>query len=166
MLPLGVYAQETNAAVDPAQNRSVLTNLTLLLTFATNTFAKGEPVMFQAGLSNMSDSPIRLLGAYYNENVWFYITNATGVRVTPINEEYFWPGARGGRETVPAHGTERWFHPIALDEYYLLSPGTYRIFAVRGNEFSSLMYTSQPVTISIVESKAPTATNSPPPTKK
>jgi hypothetical protein len=166
MLPLRVYAQNTNAVVDPAQNTYALTNLTLLLTFATNTFAKGEPVMFQAGLSNMSDSPIRLLGSYYNENVWFYITNANGVRVPPIDEEYFWPGARGGPETVPAHGTERWFHAIPLDEYYLLAPGTYRIFAVRGNEVNSLMYTSQPVTISIMESAPSITTNTPsPPTK-
>ncbi len=168
ILPMVASAQNTNAVVDPVVETNALTNFTLLLTFATNTFTNREPIIFQAGLSNMSASPILVLGSYINENYWLYITNSVGVRIPMIDDQYSWLGARGGRDVVPAHGTESFFRPDTLNAYYKLAPDTYRICAVRevGNDGYSIMYTSQPVTISIVESKAPTATNSPPPTKK
>jgi hypothetical protein len=164
MLPVAASAQNANVVIDPVIHPDALQNFKLLLTFPTNTFTDRESIMYEAGLTNISDYPTIVLGSYFNENFWFYITNANGVRIPPIDDEYFWPGARGGREVVPPHGTERIFHPTPLNWYYVLAPGTYRIYAVRevGNVVNSIMYTSQPVTITIVESKASTATNTPP----
>jgi hypothetical protein len=163
MLSAAANAQNSNAVVDPVLNTNALNNFKLLLTFATNTFTDREPIMYQAGLTNISDSPTLVLGSYINENFWFYITNENGIGILPIDEEYFWPGARGPREAVPPHGTERIFHPTPLNWYYELAPGKYRIYAIRevGNVVNSIIYTSQTVTITILDSPVPSATNSP-----
>jgi hypothetical protein len=131
----------------------------MLLTFATNIFAFREQVICQVGLSNISERPTLVAPSYYNESLFFYITNANGVRLPPIDEHYFWAGARGPREIVPAHGTERLFHPISLSGYYDFPPGTYRIFAVR--EFRDFSITSQVTTIVIKEAQLLHATNTP-----
>jgi len=168
ILPMAASGQNENAVVDPVVETNALTNFTLLLTFATNTFTNREPIRFQVGLSNMSDSPILVLGSFINENYWLYITNSGGVRIPMIDEQYSWLGARGGRDVVSAHGTESLFRPDTLNSYYKLVPDTYRICAIRdvGNDGYSIMYTSRPVTITILEAKASTTTNSPSPPGK
>jgi len=163
LVPLAITAQNTNAVVNVLSDTNAVHNFKVALSFPKTTFTNGEPVICLAGLTNVSDSPTIVGTSSWLVNLKFLVTNETGAQIPPLHSDYSMGGGHIGPELVPPHGVERGFRPFPLNDYFKLTPGSYRISVVRemGYPFNNIMYTSQVVTIKILESPIPNMTNAP-----
>jgi hypothetical protein len=159
-LPLAAAGQATNAVASVLSDSNAAHNFKVALTFPKTTFTNGEPVICEAGLTNISDTPTIVIPSYLQVNLTFLVTNANGDQVPPLHLVN--GGSYSGPELVPAHSAEFRFIPFPLNEYFGLTPGSYRACVVRDLDIPSITFTSQVVTIKILESSVPASTSAPP----
>ena len=156
---LAAAGQTTNVAASVLSDSNAVHNFELALFFPKTTLTNGEPVICGAGLTNVSDTPTIVIPSYLEVNLTFLITDSNGDQIPPLHVVN--GGSFSGPELVPAHSAEFRFIPFPLNDYYGLSSGIYRVCVLRNLNIPSITFTSQVVTIKILESSVPTATNSP-----
>ena len=158
-LPLAAFPQESNVIANTLKDSNGVYNVKLVLTFPQSTFTNGEPIMFQAGLSNNSDSATIVMPSLLTLNLDLLVTNANGVQMVSLEtDDHFF--ARISQELVSPHSLESSYRPIPLNKYFNLTTGTYRLCAVRYlGRYPYHMVKSEVVTITILDSPVPTASN-------
>jgi hypothetical protein len=162
ILPLAAPAQNTNATVSVLSDTNAIHNFKVALLIPKTTFTNGEPVLCQAGLTNVSEVPTLVFPSVLELNLKFCVTNERGVQIHPFDFDY--SAVRfGGLEVVPPHGVE-YGRPFALNKYFQMSPGSYRIAVTRefGYPLNDVVFTSSVVTLKILDSPLSSATNAAP----
>jgi len=159
--------QSTNSIISILNDTNALKNFELVLMFQKTNFTNGERIICMAGLTNVSDSPTIMIQSYLGLNLRFLVTNSDGVAISPRDLDYS-AGPHNSPELILPHSVERSCFPFPLNDYFRLGPGGYRISVVRemGHPFEDIIYTSKPVTITVIEAAPPTLTNAPVPTTK
>jgi hypothetical protein len=155
-------AQKTNDVVSIYTDTNAVHNFRLALSFPKTTFTNGEPVTCQYGLTNISETPTIITPSYFEDNLHFLITNSSGLQITPHPWHYEFQPV-GGPERVPPHSTElSYYGLVPISDYFIFTPGTYQVSVVRDAGYATtVMLTSSVVTITILPSPPPTATNGP-----
>jgi hypothetical protein len=161
LLPLTAGGQKTNSVVSIRSDTNAVYNFKVALNFPKKTFTNGEPVICMAGLTNISEVPTSVDPSCFLLDFNFLIANSHGVQVLPIHSVMHL--ISHGPETVQPHSVERCYIPYELSEDFRFSPGIYNVYAVRelGYPLNEVLCTSQVVTITILDSPVPSATNSP-----
>ena len=160
--PMASSRQMTNGVTSVYSDTNAANNFRLVLRFPKATFTNGESVICQFGLTNISDTGTIVVPSLFEENVHFLVTNASGLRIKPLEADYSLQ-PYGGPELVPPHSMEKSYYGLYPISWFLaFTPGTYQVCYVRefGNP-SNLMMTSKVVTITILDSPVSSATNSP-----
>ena len=158
-LTLPAAGQNTNTVVSSVTDTNAAYNFEVALTFPKTIFTNGEPVICLAGLTNISDVPTIVGPSYTLTNLKFFVTNADGVQLASVYEPH--GGWVSAPELVPAHGVEHNFLPFRLSEFFKFTPGGYRVSVVRWMGYyptNDITFTSQVVTIRVLESPGASAT--------